>query len=122
MQKKKRTKSSERRRSPSHLGLENVLNARLFRALGDPTRAKLVSALAECCGPRTVGEAASCCTVDLSVVSRHLALLKEAGVLQARKQGRQTYYSVRCSELADSLRLLADALDACCPPAADGGS
>ena len=35
----------------------------------------------------TVTEAAGCCPVDLSVVSRHLATLKEAGILQADLNG-----------------------------------
>jgi len=49
------------------------------------------------------------------VVSRHLALLARAGVLDATKEGRTVLYRVRYAELSRSLRSLADALDECCP-------
>ncbi len=60
-------------------------------------------------------QAAECCSVDLSVVSRHLAILRDAGALSVRKEGRQIYYDVRYGELARTLRGLADAIEACCP-------
>ena len=63
-------------------------------------------------------EVAECCSVDFSVVSRHLALLAEAGVLESRKDGRTMFYAVRYEQIADSLRTLADAFDECC----SGGS
>ena len=66
-----------------------------------------------CCGPAAAES--DCCSVDLSVVSRHLAVLREAGVLRAAKQGREVRYTVS-PDLAASLRSLADALDARCPP------
>jgi ArsR family transcriptional regulator len=62
-----------------------------------------------------VTQAAECCSVDLSVVSRHLAILRDAGVLSVRKQGRQIFYDVRYAELARTLRGLAEAIEACCP-------
>ncbi|MCK6483189.1 MAG: winged helix-turn-helix transcriptional regulator [Phycisphaerae bacterium] len=111
------------RRSPSRrraaatccAPLDALLDPRLFRALGDPTRIALLVRLARCRGPCSVGEAAACCAVDLSVVSRHLALLHDAGVLSARKKGRTVLYSVRYGELCRALRALADSIEACCP-------
>ena len=67
---------------------------------------------------RTVGEVAECTSVDLSVVSRHLALLARSGVVEATKQGRTVTYRVRYAEVSSALRSLATALDGCCP---DGG-
>ena len=64
----------------------------------------------------TVSEAAECCPVNISVVSRHLAMLRDAGILHAQKRGREVYYSVRYPELAATLRAIADAIEACCPP------
>jgi ArsR family transcriptional regulator len=60
-----------------------------------------------------VSEAAACCNVDLSVVSRHLAQLREAGILEATRRGKQVFYSVRAAALADTLRTLADLLSGC---------
>jgi len=95
--------------------LDTAVDPRLFRALGDPTRIGILVRLAQCCGPQTVSEAADCCRVDLSVVSRHLGILRDAGVVTVQKEGRQMYYRVRYDELCRSLRQLADALEACCP-------
>ena len=62
-------------------------------------------------------ELAGCCPVDLSVVSRHLRTFREAGVVEARKQGKEVLYRVRFDALVAILRNLADALEGCCPPA-----
>lgn len=97
-------------------GLESVLSPKLFRALGDPTRLALLSALAGKSAPARVSEIATCCPIDLSVVSRHLAQMREAGVVHAEKRGREVLYSVRFTDLAQTLRQLADAIEACCPP------
>ena len=65
--------------------------------------------------PSTVSEIASCCPTDLSVVSRHLAVLREAGIVEAQKRGKEVYYSVRYPELTARLRDLAESIEACCP-------
>ena len=96
--------------------LDSLLNPALFKALADPTRASLIACIAKCRRPCSVGEVAECTCVDVSVVSRHLALLARSGVLEANKVGRTVFYRVRCADLARSLRVLADALDECeCP-------
>lgn len=95
--------------------IDKLLDPELFRAFSEPTRASLISCIAKCGRACSVGEVAECCSVDLSVVSRHLALLARSGVLEARKEGRTMFYSVRYAELCRSLRSLADALEACCP-------
>ena len=41
-------------------------------------------------------------------------MLRDAGILAARKEGKQVYYSVRYAALADSLRQIADGIEACC--------
>jgi ArsR family transcriptional regulator, arsenate/arsenite/antimonite-responsive transcriptional repressor len=98
--------------------VRDFVDARLFKALGDPTRVGLLIYLAERCEPMTVSEAAGCCPIDISVVSRHLAVLRDAGILAAAKAGREVRYTVRYPELTKMLRDLADALDACCPAGA----
>ena len=95
--------------------LNPLLDVHLFKALSDPTRIQILVHLAGCCEPQTVSQVAQCCSVDLSVVSRHLAVLRHAGILVAEKKSRFVLYSVRYSELSIALRSLADAIDACCP-------
>ena len=117
-----RTQTRKRaRRASASPGLDATLSPRLFRALADPGRTAILARLAQARCPLNVGQIAACCPTDISVVSRHLAVLRDAGVLEAEKRGREVRYRVRCSELAHLLHQLADALEACCPePAAAG--
>ena len=96
-----------------------VLSPAFFKALCDPTRIGLVGRLAECKGPCTVGEIAECCSIDLSVVSRHLAKLRDAGILRAEKRGKEVYYALDTECVARTLRAVADAIEACNPVDAD---
>ena len=95
--------------------LDRLLDPALFGALADPTRARLIACIAKCGRGCSVGEVAECCSVDLSVVSRHLALLARSGVLESSKDGRVVRYRVRYEEMEEKFRALADALGACCP-------
>ena len=93
-----------------------LLDPRLFKALCDPNRLALLVQLSRCGSSCTVSQAAECCPVNISVVSRHLAMLRDAGILNAQKRGKEVHYSVRYPELAATLRGIADAIEACCPP------
>ncbi|MCX5658932.1 MAG: metalloregulator ArsR/SmtB family transcription factor [Planctomycetota bacterium] len=90
--------------------IDELLDPDLFKGLSDPTRLRLLGCLAKCRRACAVSELAECCSVDLSVVSRHLALLERAGVVESAKQGRTVFYSVRYAELILKLRSLADEL------------
>ena len=62
----------------------------VFRALGDESRARIVMSL-------TGGELCVCRIIDLlglapSTVSKHLQILKAAGLIECRKDGRWIYY------------------------------
>ena len=103
-------KQASKRSSP----LDKALDPELFKALSDPTRIKLLACLAKCGRFCSVTEVAECCSVDFSVVSRHLSMLADAGVLESRKEGRTMFYQVKYETLCDSLRTLADAFEACC--------
>ncbi|MCZ7583463.1 MAG: metalloregulator ArsR/SmtB family transcription factor [Deltaproteobacteria bacterium] len=86
-----------------------------FKALGDPNRLAIVARLACAAKPMTVSEVGGCCGVHISGVSRHLALLRAAGVVAAEKIGREVRYRLNLSDLTGALRGLADAIDACEP-------
>ncbi len=102
---------------------ERVLDPAVFRALGDTTRLALLGRLACSCEPLTVSQVASCCGVHLSGVSRHLKMLSSAGLVSARRHGREVRYQLRCEVVSKALRELADGLDrcaqACCGSASD---
>ncbi len=93
--------------------VDGLLDAELFKALGDPTRLRLVACLVKCARPCTVSEIAECCSVDVSVVSRHLQLLERSGVLEGTRTGRSVSYRVRGDELAAIFKGLAEAMTAC---------
>lgn len=95
--------------------VDSLLNPEWFKAWCDPTRTLLLGCLAKCGRACAVSEIAECCSVDLSVVSRHLQLLERAGLLESTKQGRTVLYQVRYSQICATLRDLANALEQCCP-------
>ena len=95
------------------VALEDHLQPDFFQALCDPMRLSLVAHLAASGRSLTVTEASECCGIHFSGVSRHLALLKRAGVVQADKQGREMHYRLEVSALVSTLRGVADALEAC---------
>jgi ArsR family transcriptional regulator len=100
--------------SEAKKALAEVLDSGLFKALADPTRVAVLGALLDG-DEATVSEVAECCPVDFSVVSRHLGVLREAGVVRSEKRGREVRYRPQVTALVDSLRALADSLEACCP-------
>ena len=71
----------------------------LFRALADPTRRALFERLCRE-GERTVGALTIGSGVSQPVVSKHLAVLRQAGLVQDRPSGRQTHYRADLTALA----------------------
>ena len=71
----------------------------LFRTLADPTRRAIFERLCRE-GEKTVGALTAKAGVSQPVVSRHLAVLKQAGLVRDRHQGRNTHYSAELGALA----------------------
>jgi len=93
--------------------LDGLLDPALFKALADPTRARLIACIARCGRGCSVKEISACCSVDTSVVSRHLSGLEAAGLLSSERAGRVVRYRVRYGSVSATLRGIADAFDAC---------
>ena len=89
----------------------------LFRALCDPTRIAILDRLARGGEPQSVGEVAAAVSIDLSVVSRNLRQLRDAGLLRCERDGKRVLCRLDASGVVEELRSLADALESCCPPA-----
>lgn len=66
--------------------------ARIYKALGHPSRLAMVDALGE--GERCVCELRELVGADMSTVSKHLSVLREAGIVKHDKRGNQVYYSL----------------------------
>jgi len=70
----------------------------LFKTLADPTRRALFERLCRE-GQLTVGALTAQSGVSQPAVSKHLRVLKQAGLVRDRHQGRQTHYSARLGAL-----------------------
>lgn len=92
-------------------GCLELPEAAFFQALGDDRRLILLGRLAASRAPLTVSEAAECCGVHVSGASRHLALLRRAGIVRAERSGREVRYALETRALAQRLRALAEALE-----------
>jgi len=97
----------------SRTTLTRHLKPEFFKALGDENRLALLARLAFAGRPMTVSEVSTCCGVHLSGVSRHLALLRQAGLVRARKAGREVTYEVEFERATSTFRQLAEALESC---------
>mgnify|MGYP000235831896 FL=1 len=93
---------------------EEHLRPDLFKALCDPNRLSIVAYLATQNAAVKVGTLAELHGIDTSGVSRHLKILKEAGVVAAQKQGREVMYSLNSDKLVNALRGFADAVETGC--------
>ncbi len=70
-----------------------VSKARVLKAMAHPSRLLIMEALAE--GEKCVCELQALVGSDLSTVSKHLSLMKTAGLLANRKEGLFVYYLLR---------------------------
>lgn len=66
--------------------------ADVFKALGHPTRLRIVEKLAD--GPCCVCEFVNETDFDFSTISAHLAVLQKVGVVTSEKKGREVHYSL----------------------------
>ncbi|NJC41466.1 DNA-binding transcriptional ArsR family regulator [Brevundimonas alba] len=71
----------------------------LFRTLADPTRRAIFEGLCRD-GEQTVGALTARAGVSQPAVSKHLGVLKLAGLVSDRPAGRQTHYSAQIGALA----------------------
>jgi DNA-binding transcriptional ArsR family regulator len=71
----------------------------VLRALADESRRTVLETLAE--GPVTAGELAAMLPIARPGVSRHLRVLREAGLVEVRQEAQRRVYSLRAEPLAE---------------------
>src|ERR1700761_2463377 len=74
-------------------------HALLFRTLADPTRRAIFERLCRE-GEQTVAAITLRAKISQPAVSKHLSVLKQAGLVRDRQDGRQTHYSARPAALS----------------------
>jgi len=77
---------------------------RVYKALGDPTRRRILEILRE--GDRTAGEICTCFPLAAPSMSRHFNVLKEADLIQGDREGTTITYRLNVSVLEESLLAL----------------
>ncbi len=69
------------------------IRARIVKAMSHPTRLFMVDELSK--GERCVCELTEMVGDDISTISKHLSILKNAGIVSDEKRGTQVFYSLR---------------------------
>ncbi len=82
--------------------------SRIMKALAHPTRMFMVSLLAE--KSLSVGELTEAVEADVSTVSKHLSLLRQAGILLDRKEGNKVLYSLICPCIMEFMHCIDDVI------------
>jgi ArsR family transcriptional regulator len=77
----------------SHDKTDLAQRAKVFKALGHPSRLLMVEALGQ--GEKCVCELRELVGSDISTISKHLTVLKEAGLVRDERRGTNIYYSLR---------------------------
>ncbi|MEM9311775.1 MAG: metalloregulator ArsR/SmtB family transcription factor [Pseudomonadota bacterium] len=72
-----------------------------FKALASNPRRRILNHLSG--GPMTVGEIASHFDMAMPSISKHIAILHEAGLLHRQKRGQEVIYSIAADNLANSM-------------------
>jgi DNA-binding transcriptional ArsR family regulator len=80
---------------------EALARARILKAMSHPVRLTIVDELSR--GDRCVCELLPLVTVDQSVLSRHLAQLKHAGIVTERRDGTRVFHHLECPCILDAL-------------------
>jgi DNA-binding transcriptional ArsR family regulator len=77
-----------------------ALKAELCKTFADAKRLSIIDELRE--GETTVGELAKTLELPQAVVSRNLAILRDKGVVQFRREGTSVYYSLSDPKIGDA--------------------
>jgi DNA-binding transcriptional ArsR family regulator len=68
------------------------------KALADPTRQEIMTLI--CCRELSVGDIVEAVGVRQPTVSHHLAILRDAGLVSVRSEGKHTFYSLNQGRVA----------------------
>ncbi len=78
------------------------LRAQVVKALAHPSRLLIAEALIG--GEQCVCELTELIGADMSTVSKHLSIMKAAGLVEVEKRGLNVFYRLRCNCLGDFFR------------------
>lgn len=100
--------------------LHQIFDSKLFKVLSEPVRIDILKVLAQH-GQMDIAGITGYLPQDRSVVSRHLSVMHDVGVLKAEKRGRHIFYELDGLAILHRLEGIATAIrhyfESCCPEA-----
>lgn len=84
------------------------LQAEVCKTLTNPKRLEIIHALKE--GEKTVTELVNILGISKANVSQHLSILKQRGILKARREGVNIYYSISNPKVVQACTLMREVL------------
>lgn len=92
--------------------LVEVLDSKFLKSLGEPVRVEIIRYLL-LNGQVDIGTIAENMPQDRSVISRHLNLMQETGILTAEKAGRHMYYRLNADAFLERFTRITDLVASC---------
>jgi DNA-binding transcriptional ArsR family regulator len=87
---------------------EAIVRARVFKALGEPVRLRILNLMSQNGKETCVFEVVENFTLEQSTISHHLRILRDAGLIDCRKRGLWAYYFIRQDKMKHIHELLND--------------
>nr|WP_244934724.1 metalloregulator ArsR/SmtB family transcription factor [Leptospira jelokensis] len=116
---------SEKKRESAIEALDSVLDSKFLTALSEPSRIEVLKQVLRY-GRADVSELSKHLHFDRSVISRHLSLLQEVGILHREKSGKHVYYQLNPNAAIQKFKFILNHLEElvaiCCPPAKTNSS
>lgn len=98
--------------------LVNTFDSKFFKTLSEPVRFDILKFIMTK-GRSDIGTIADHMPQDRSVISRHLNLMQEVGILTCEKENRHMYYEINGQSLVNKLKnitdLIGECMAHCCP-------
>ena len=92
---------------------EALATAELFKALGDPTRVRILNLIAQCGGEVCACDLYGPVGLAQPTVSHHLKKLVDAGLLEREQRGKWAFFSLK-RDAVEKLAAVADLKGVCC--------
>jgi len=84
------------------------LHADICKTLASPTRLKIIAALSR--GEMSAGAIVDTLAASKANVSQHLAVMRQRGIVNARRQGLNVYYSLTSPKIIQACELMREVL------------
>ncbi|MDZ4725703.1 MAG: metalloregulator ArsR/SmtB family transcription factor [Leptospira sp.] len=118
--------NNEKKKESAIEALDKVLDSKFLTALAEPSRIEVLKQVIRC-GKADISELSEGLSIDRSVISRHLGILEEVGILIREKQGKHVFYQLDPMGAVNKFRFMLNGIEElitiCCPPnSSSGGS